>query len=85
MYIDSTNYVAPFGDQPVAKLLRANLEDLLVQHKVQLAFWGHHHSYQRYLPFECNSFPSDRAMSTTKDVGIRIIQFILSLAWLAVV
>jgi len=50
MYIDSTNFDKPAGDQTVASLLRENLEDVLVKYKVNLAFWGHHHSYQRSCP-----------------------------------
>jgi hypothetical protein len=32
------------ADQPVARELRRNLEDLLFKYRVDLAFWGHHHS-----------------------------------------
>eukprot|EP00752_Nemacystus_decipiens_P007459 g6665.t1 len=35
------------NDQPVAKLLRDNLERLLLEYEVNLAVYGHHHSYQR--------------------------------------
>jgi len=47
MYIDSTYRKEPDGDQPVAKLLRQSVEPLLYKYKVDLALWGHHHSYQR--------------------------------------
>jgi len=47
MYIDSTNNNAPDGDQPVAALLRQHVEPLLMEYKVDIALWGHHHSYQR--------------------------------------
>jgi hypothetical protein len=50
MYIDSNNTQPIVGDQPVAELLRENLEDLLVKYHVNLALWGHHHSYQRTCP-----------------------------------
>eukprot|EP01136_Pigoraptor_vietnamica_P034749 Opistho-1_new@99067 len=50
MYIDSTNVDTPDGDQPVATLLRQHIEPLLIEHKVDLALWGHHHSYQRSCP-----------------------------------
>jgi len=50
MYIDSTNDKQPDGDLVVAKLLRKELEDVLRKHKVDLALWGHHHSYQRTCP-----------------------------------
>jgi hypothetical protein len=49
-YISSTNFQVPAGDQPVAKLLRDNLEPLYQKFGVDLAFWGHHHSYQRTCP-----------------------------------
>lgn len=29
------------------RLIKAALEDLMVAHRVDLALWGHHHSYQR--------------------------------------
>jgi hypothetical protein len=47
MYIDSTNYSPDGGDQTVASLLRQSLEHMMVEYKVDVAFWGHHHSYQR--------------------------------------
>jgi len=50
MYIDSTGFFPASADQPVAELLRANVEPLLVKYEVDLAFWGHHHSYQRTCP-----------------------------------
>eukprot|EP00731_Ephydatia_muelleri_P019818 Em0012g643a len=50
MYIDSTNWALPDGDQPVALLLRAYVEPLLKKYQVDVAFWGHHHSYQRSCP-----------------------------------
>ena len=50
MYIDSTGFFPASADQPVAETLRANVEPLLVKYGVDLAFWGHHHSYQRTCP-----------------------------------
>jgi len=50
MYIDSTNTNPNGGDQPVAEFLRANVEPLLVKYRVNIALWGHHHSYQRTCP-----------------------------------
>jgi acid phosphatase type 7 len=50
MYIDSTNYTPPNGDQPVAVLLRQYVEPLFRQYSVDFAMWGHHHSYQRTCP-----------------------------------
>ena len=50
MYVDSTNYRPGDGDQTVANQLQANVEPLLKKYKVDLALWGHHHSYQRTCP-----------------------------------
>ena len=50
MYVDSTNNDIPAGDQTVAKTLREYVEPLLMKSKVDLALWGHHHSYQRTCP-----------------------------------
>jgi len=50
MYISSTNFEKPAGDQTIATLLRQNVEPLLFQSKVDMAWWGHHHSYQRSCP-----------------------------------
>ena len=50
MYVDSTNNNPGDGDQPVAAELRATIEPLLKKYKVDLALWGHHHSYQRTCP-----------------------------------
>ena len=50
MYLDS-NFTTPIiGDQPVAALMREELEDLLIKYRVNLALWGHNHSYQRTCP-----------------------------------
>lgn len=43
MYIDS---LFP-DDLKVAEMLVKEVEPLLVKHRVDLALWGHHHSYQR--------------------------------------
>jgi hypothetical protein len=50
MYIDSTNWSEDGGDQTVALELRDNIEHLFLKYKVDLALWGHHHSYQRTCP-----------------------------------
>jgi len=47
MYVDSTNSDVPAGDLPVSDSLRDSVEPLLMKYKVDLALWGHHHSYQR--------------------------------------
>ena len=51
---DSEAYV---GDWEVSLGIRQSLEDLLYQYKVDVAMWGHYHSYQRTCPVykgECN-------------------------------
>ncbi|CAD7699099.1 unnamed protein product [Ostreobium quekettii] len=50
IYVSSTDDGPPDGHQYVSRLLRAALEDLLIEHKVDVTFWGHHHSYQRTCP-----------------------------------
>ncbi|XP_003387473.1 PREDICTED: probable inactive purple acid phosphatase 27 [Amphimedon queenslandica] len=50
MYIDSTAGVQAASDLVVSKELQDNIEPLLLEYKVDLAFWGHHHSYQRTCP-----------------------------------
>eukprot|EP01117_Protostelium_nocturnum_P005141 TRINITY_DN1866_c0_g1_i1.p1 TRINITY_DN1866_c0_g1~~TRINITY_DN1866_c0_g1_i1.p1 ORF type:complete len:569 (+),score=151.58 TRINITY_DN1866_c0_g1_i1:237-1943(+) len=50
MYIDSTNDSPLWGDQTVAIALRQHVEPLLQKYKVDIAFWGHHHTYQRTCP-----------------------------------
>ncbi len=42
-------YLASTGkdNEKVAEEMRKNLESLFYEHRVALAFWGHHHSYQR--------------------------------------
>eukprot|EP00698_Gefionella_okellyi_P012731 TRINITY_DN3448_c0_g1_i1.p1 TRINITY_DN3448_c0_g1~~TRINITY_DN3448_c0_g1_i1.p1 ORF type:complete len:576 (+),score=64.75 TRINITY_DN3448_c0_g1_i1:121-1728(+) len=47
MYISSTNRDPKGGDQTVATELREHLEAVLYRYKVDVALWGHHHSYQR--------------------------------------
>lgn len=47
MYINSNYSQWPDGDTPVAYNLRLHIEPLLQKYKCDLAFWGHHHSYQR--------------------------------------
>jgi hypothetical protein len=50
MYIDSTSDSGAGGDLPVSALLRESLEEYLLKYQVDLAWWGHHHSYQRTCP-----------------------------------
>ncbi|XP_064383549.1 uncharacterized protein LOC135332138 [Halichondria panicea] len=50
MYVDSSNETEPSGQIPVSKLLIQHIEPLLVTYKVDIAFWGHHHTYQRMCP-----------------------------------
>ncbi|ELR18962.1 diphosphonucleotide phosphatase 1, putative [Acanthamoeba castellanii str. Neff] len=62
MYIDSQGDIGDAADQPVARELRANVEDLLFKYQVDLALWGHHHSYQRSCPvYKGTCIPSGRA------------------------
>ena len=50
MYIDSTNDDPAGGDTTVGDDLIDSFEPLMRQYKVDAAFWGHHHSYQRTCP-----------------------------------
>jgi len=50
MYVSSTSISPISGDQTVAALLREHVEPLLYKFKVDMAWWGHHHSYQRSCP-----------------------------------
>lgn len=50
MYIDSTYNTGYSSDQVVAKLMRKTLEPLLLKYRVDVALWGHNHSYQRTCP-----------------------------------
>lgn len=50
VYVDSLYEKPPDGDQDVARALRASLEPLFVQHRVDMTWHGHHHSYQRTCP-----------------------------------
>lgn len=48
MYLDSSDDPdQKDSDQFVAKKMQEGLEDVLMHHKVDLALYGHHHSYQR--------------------------------------
>ena len=49
MYIDSTDQTPSGGDQPTAQMLRDVLEPLMQKYQVDVAFWGHHHSYVRHM------------------------------------
>jgi predicted phosphodiesterase len=40
-------YCASVGQHSVSALMRKNLEKMFNAYKVDIAFWGHHHSYQR--------------------------------------
>ena len=46
-YVDSTWNAPPDGDNYVANLLRTAYEDALKTFKIDLAIFGHHHTYQR--------------------------------------
>ena len=49
-YVDSNWDGDSSSDQAVGRLLRANIEPLLLETKVDLCMWGHHHTYQRTKP-----------------------------------
>lgn len=59
MYVDSTYSGTPYSDQGYATLMRETLEPLLVAAKVDLALWGHHHSYQRTCPIISSNCVTD--------------------------
>jgi len=48
MYVDSRFFSVSMAP------LQAEIEPLLLVHKVDLALWGHHHSYQRSCPMRTN-------------------------------
>jgi hypothetical protein len=50
MYVDSVENLYPSSDQVVASHLRRDIEYLLRLYEVDLAMWGHNHSYQRTCP-----------------------------------
>ncbi|XP_062502844.1 uncharacterized protein LOC134179856 [Corticium candelabrum] len=50
MYVDSTDAFGRGSDTVVSKSLRQHVEHLLQLYGVDLALWGHHHSYQRSCP-----------------------------------
>jgi len=47
MYVNSDNFNYTGSDLEVMKLLRDNIEHLLYENNVNLAFWGHNHQVQR--------------------------------------
>jgi len=47
MYIDSSWDDVSGSDGYVSRAMIAALEPLLIKYRVDAAFWGHHHSYQR--------------------------------------
>eukprot|EP00244_Chara_vulgaris_P002338 TRINITY_DN1408_c0_g1_i6.p1 TRINITY_DN1408_c0_g1~~TRINITY_DN1408_c0_g1_i6.p1 ORF type:complete len:617 (+),score=86.88 TRINITY_DN1408_c0_g1_i6:193-1851(+) len=47
MYVDSTDDRPVQGDNPVAEQMKHGLEQLLMTYRVDLAMWGHHHTYER--------------------------------------
>ena len=78
MYIDSNNTTPITGDQPVATLLRENLEDLLIKYRVNLALWGHHHSYQRTCPVYNMTCGSDSEFPVHVVIGMAGFQLSLT-------
>eukprot|EP00698_Gefionella_okellyi_P020824 TRINITY_DN6617_c0_g1_i1.p1 TRINITY_DN6617_c0_g1~~TRINITY_DN6617_c0_g1_i1.p1 ORF type:complete len:564 (+),score=100.33 TRINITY_DN6617_c0_g1_i1:99-1694(+) len=71
MYISSTNYKPFGGDQTVALALRDHLEPLLFKYNVNLAFWAHHHSYQRTCPvYKLKCMPANADGSNSAPVHV---------------
>ena len=52
MYIDCQNSTSDAGIQPVAAELRTHIEPLFLKYRVNLAIWGHHHSFQVTCPVQ---------------------------------
>lgn len=50
MFVSCDGFVGEAACQVVAKDLQQQIEPLLFQYKVDLAMWGHFHSYQRSCP-----------------------------------
>lgn len=50
MYVDSNWDGSSSSDQGVGRLLRSSIEPMLLEYKVDLCMWGHHHTYQRTKP-----------------------------------
>lgn len=50
MYVDCVNSTDQAGVQTVAEELRTWIEPMFVKYRVNLAMWGHHHSYQVTCP-----------------------------------
>lgn len=50
MYVDSTSEHSVASDQKAGAAMRKALEKLFMKYQVDLAIWGHHHSYQRTCP-----------------------------------
>eukprot|EP00877_Chromochloris_zofingiensis_P010708 jgi/Chrzof1/5891/Cz16g19170.t1 len=66
-YISSNNRLAPDSDQVVAQQLRAALEDIFLQYKVDMTWHGHHHSYQRSCPiYKSNCVGVDNQTNVAK-------------------
>lgn len=55
---------------PSGAPLRTLVEPLLLKYKVNLAIWGHHHSYQRSCPMASNQCVSASAMAAGEVWGV---------------
>ncbi|CAM9462002.1 unnamed protein product [Discosporangium mesarthrocarpum] len=70
-------------DQPVARLLRSELEPLMMMYGVDLALWGHHHSYQRsckVLGEECRGYSSPPSGSGSRRGGTAPMHAVVGMA-----
>ena len=80
MYVDSIgpgadDCVSPTvgpcpNDQPVSRELREALEGAMVEHEVDLALWGHHHSYQRTCPVVDGECVSEEGVNAPVQVVV---------------
>jgi len=59
IYIDSTNDDPNGGDLSVGQALIDYIEPLMIKYKVDVTFFGHHHSYQRTCPLQNFTCVSD--------------------------
>jgi len=76
MYVDSTFS----GDQFVGGYLREFVEPLLVKYGVDLALWGHHHSYQRTCPSLVNGTCTCGGGATGKDARRGPMHMVIGMA-----
>jgi len=73
MYIDSKSGSKLGSHLSVASDLRKYIEPLLVEHNVDLALWGHHHSYQRTCPVQKEVCQSAAEAKAGKRLPVHIV------------